>query len=185
MRAVSLALFSGLLWVAAVSAQAMSITPNPVVEVRGSGSPGGSLSASLTAVSMSGSQAVFQLSVTTGSITGIDVGMLVNSLASPTLFDFVTGASFLTGSGTGGTATIAAGGTQAQFAFTSAIGPGASTRALVVTFASAIHTSWQGTVNFDNGFATTRSYTVVPEPLPLALLGTGLSALALARRKSG
>ncbi|HXZ86287.1 MAG TPA: PEP-CTERM sorting domain-containing protein [Myxococcota bacterium] len=184
MRTVWLVLFSSLLWVAGAWAQAMSISPNPVTEVRGSGSPGGSLSASLAAVSVSGNQAVFQLSVVTGSITGIDVGMLMNSIASPSLFDFVAGASFAAGSGIGGTASVASGGTQAQFAFASVVGAGAATRPLVVTFASAIPTSWQGTVNFDNGFATTHTFTVVPEPLSLALLGAGLSALALARRNA-
>jgi hypothetical protein len=183
MRAVSLVLITGLLWGAAGSAQALSITPNPLSEVRGSGAPGGSLSASLSPVNITGNTATFQLSVVTGSITGIDIGMLMNSLTAPTSFNFVTGASFA-GAGTGGTSSIASGGTQAQFDFSSAIGAGGSSRQLVVTFASPIQVTWGGTANFDNGFVTTRQYNVVaPEPVTLALMGLGLGGLALSRRR--
>ena len=182
MRAVSAALCACLVWAVAVTAGATSISPNPVTEVRGSGASGGSLSASLSAVSVSGNQATFQLSVSTGSITGIDVGMLLNSLSAPSAFDFVTGASFATGAGTGGTATVGGGGTQAQFDFSSAIGVGGTARKLVVTFASPIPVGYFGSVNFDNGFVTTKTYAVVPEPFALTLVGVGLAAAALARR---
>ncbi|HTO70053.1 MAG TPA: PEP-CTERM sorting domain-containing protein [Myxococcota bacterium] len=184
MRTVAGLLCLGLVWGAGVSAQAMSIAPDPVTEVRTSGAPGGSLSASLQEVSISGNQAVFQLSVAAGSITGIDVGMLLNSLGSPTAFDFVTGASFGAGSGIGGTASVAAGGTQAQFDYSSAVGVGAASRSLIVTFASAVPVGYFGSVNFDNGYVTTKTYSIVPEPGALALLGFALASAAFARRRS-
>jgi len=184
MRAVSLVLIAGLSWVAAGSAEALSISPNPVSEVRGSGAPGGSLSANLSAVSLSGNTAIFQLSVVTGSITGIDIGMLMNSLTAPTAFNFVTGASFA-GTGIGGTSSLAAGGTQAQFDFSSVIGAGQVSQQLVVTFASPIQVTWGGTANFDNGYVTTRQYNVVaPEPVTLVLMGLALGGLAAARRRA-
>jgi hypothetical protein len=184
MRAISRVVVAGVLSLVAASAQAGLINPNPVPEVRGSGSPGGSLSANLTALSIVGNIATFQLSVVTGSVTGIDVGMLLNSLSSPSAFDFVSAASFAGSTGTGGTASVAAGGTQAQFDFSSAITAGGSSKQLVVTFVSAVPTSYFGTVNFDNGFVTTESYQV-PEPMALALLGLCLGGLAgLCRRAS-
>jgi hypothetical protein len=184
MRAVSLVLIAGVLSLAAPSAHAALINPNPVNETRTAGAPGGSLNANLTALSIVGNVATFQLSVVTGSVTGIDVGMLLNNLGSPTLFDFVVGAAFAGATGTGGTSSLAAGGTQAQFDFTSAIGAGGSSRQLVVTFASAVPTGYFGTVNFDNGFVTTKSYQVLPEPMALALLGLGLLLAGVALRRS-
>ena len=85
MRAFSLVLIAGLLSLATVSAQAASITPNPVNETRGPADPGGSLDANLTALSVTGNTATFELSVVAGSITGIDIGMLLDNLTVPTL----------------------------------------------------------------------------------------------------
>ena len=184
MRAVSLVLIAGVLSLVAPSAHAALINPNPVNETRAAGAPGGSLNANLTALSIVGNVATFQLSVVTGSVTGIDVGMLLNNLASPSAFDFVVGAAFAGATGTGGTSSLAAGGTQAQFDFTSAIGAGGSSRQLVVTFASAVPTGYFGTVNFDNGFVTTKSYQVLPEPMALALLGLGLLLAGGALRRN-
>lgn len=182
MRAVSLLVLAAGLWLFAAPAHALSIAPNPVNETRAAGAPGGSLNANLSALSISGNTATFQLSVVTGSITGIDVSMLLNSLTTPTAFNFVTGASFA-GAGVGGTAAIASGGSAANFDFSNVIGAGQSSRQLVVTFANPILTTWAGTANFDNGFVTSKSYTlVVPEPLSLALAGLGLAAIALRRR---
>ncbi|HTO54399.1 MAG TPA: PEP-CTERM sorting domain-containing protein [Myxococcota bacterium] len=159
----------------------MSISPNPVSEVRTAGAPGGSLSANVSELSISGNVATFQLTVVTGSIVGIDIGMLLNNLGSPTVLDLVTGASFAGTSGTGGTASLGGGGTQAQFDFTSAIGAGQSSKQLVVTFASAVPTGFFGSVNFDNGFVTTKTYQVLPEPGVLSLFGLALAGLARRR----
>jgi len=183
MRIISRAVVAGLLSLVAGSAQALSITPNPVSEVRGSGASGGSLSANLTEVSIVGNVITFQLSVVTGSVTGIDVGMLLNSISSPSAFDFVTGASFAGSTGTGGTASVGGGGSQAQFDFTSAIPAGGSSKQLVVTYASAVPTGYFGSVNFDNGFVTTKTFQV-PEPAALALLGLCLGGLAGLRRRA-
>ena len=184
MRTVSRVVVAGFLSLFAASAQAGLINPNPVSELRDANAPGGSLSANVMALSIVGNTATFQLSVVTGSITGIDVGMLLNNLTTPSAFDFVTGASFAGATGTGGTSSVAAGGTQAQFDFTSAIGAGGSSRQLVVTFASAVPTGYFGTANFDNGYVTTKSYQVVPEPMALALLALLLGGATLGRRGS-
>jgi hypothetical protein len=179
MRAVSLLALAAGLWLFAAPAHALSITPNPVNETRAPGAPGGSLDANLSALSVVGNTATFQLSVVTGSITGIDVSMLLNSLTTPTAFNFVTGASFA-GAGIGGTSSFTT--SQASFDFSSVIGAGQSSRQLVVTFANPILATWAGTANFDNGFATSKSYTVVvPEPLGFALAALGLAAIALRR----
>jgi PEP-CTERM motif-containing protein len=183
MRAISRLFVAGVLSLVAASAQATLINPNPVSEVRGSGSPGGSLSADVTALSIVGNTATFQLSVVTGSVTAIDLGMLLNNISSPTAFDFVTGASFAGSTGTGGTTSIAGGGTQANFVFTSAVAAGGSSKQLVVTFASPVPTGYFGSVIFDNGFATTKTYQV-PEPYVLALLGICLGGLAGLRRRA-
>ena len=184
MRAVSLVLIAGFLSLATATAQAASITPNPLNETRAAGAPGGSLNANLSPVSVTGNSATFQLTVVTGSITGIDIGMIMNSLSTPTILNLVTGASFA-GAGTGGTATIGGGGTQAQFDFSSVIPAGGSARQLVVTFASPIQVGFFGTANFDNGFVTTRSYQVVaPEPMAIVLMGLALGGLAAARRRT-
>ena len=182
MRAVSFFAVAVGVWLSAAPAHALSIAPNPVNETRAAGAPGGSLDANLSALSITGNTATFQLSVVTGSITGIDVSMLLNSLTTPTAFNIVTGASFA-GSGIGGTSAISAGGGAAQFDFSSVIGAGQSSRQLVVTFANPILATWQGTATFDNGFATSKSYTVVaPEPASLVLACLGLAALATRRR---
>jgi hypothetical protein len=181
MRIMSSLIVAGVLSAVAAPAQALSINPNPVSEVRGSSSPGGSLSANLTALSIVGNAATFQLSVVTGSVTTIDVGMLLNNLSSPSAFDFVTGASFAGSSGTGGTASFTT--SQAVFTFSSAIGAGGTSRQLVVTFASAVPTGYFGSVNFDNGFVTTKTYQV-PEPLALAFLGLCLGGLGGLRRRA-
>ena len=182
MRAVSLLALAAGLWLFASPAHALSINPNPLNETRAAGAPGGSLDANLSALSVVGNTATFQLSVVTGSITGIDISMLLNSLTTPTAFNFVTGASFA-GAGIGGTSAVASGGSAANFDFSSVIGAGQSSRQLVVTFASPIQTTWAGTANFDNGFVTSKSYSVVvPEPLSTALLGLGIAAIALRRR---
>ena len=184
MRAVSLLALAAGIWLFASPAHALSITPNPVNETRGAGASGGSLNANLTEFSISGNTATFQLSVVTGSITGIDISMLLNSLSAPTIFNFVTGASFA-GAGIGGTSGVAAGGTAANFDFSSVIGAGQSSRQLVVTFANPIVATRVGNVTFDNGFATTKSYTVLaPEPASLALAGLGLAAIAVLRRRT-
>jgi len=184
MRAVSLLAIAAGIWLVAAPAHALSITPNPINETRTAGAPGGSLNANLTELSIVGNTLTFQLSVVTGSITGIDVSMLLNNLAAPSAFDFVTGASFA-GSGIGGTAGVAAGGSAANFDFSSVIGAGQSSRQLVVTFAGPIPVTWAGTVNFYNGFATSKSYTVVaPEPVSVALVGLGLAALGALRRRA-
>jgi hypothetical protein len=186
MRAVSLVLIAGFLSLAAASAEAASINPNPVNETRAAGAPGGALNANVTALSVSGNIAIFQLSVVTGSVTGVDIGMLLSTLTpppAPTLV-LVTGAAFEVGSGTGGTASIGGGGTQAQFDFSSVIGAGGTSQAMRVTFSSAIPTGYFGTVNFDNGYVTTKNYQVVaPEPAGLVLAGLALGALAAVRRR--
>jgi len=180
MRAVSLLALATGFWLIAAPAHALSITPNPINETRAAGAPGGSLNANLSALSVSGNTATFQLSVVTGSITGIDVSMLLNSLTTPSAFNFVTGASFA-GAGIGGTSSFTS--SQAAFDFSTPIGAGQSSRQLLVTFTATVQPTWAGTVNFDNGFATSKSYTVVvPEPLGLALAGLGLAALGLRRR---
>ena len=186
MRAFSLVLIAGFLSLATVSAEAASINPNPVNETRAAGAPGGSLNANLSAISVTGNTAIFQLSVVTGSVTGIDIGMLLSTLTpppAPTLV-LVTGASFAGATGTGGTASLGGGGTQAQFDFSSVIGAGGSSRQLVVTFASAIPTGYFGTVNFDNGYVTTKNYQVVaPEPAGLVLAALALGGLSALRRR--
>jgi hypothetical protein len=167
------------------TASALSINPNPIAETRAAGSPGGSLSASLSLVNITGNTATFQLAVSTGTLSRIDISMLFDNIAAPTGFDFVVGASFGAGSGVGGgTATVAAGGSEAQFVFAAGgVTAGNSSRPLVVTFASPILATWQGAVDFDNGYVTTRQYSVaVPEAGSLLLLGLALGAGALARR---
>lgn len=184
MRAVSLLALAAGLWLFAAPAHALSIAPNPINETRGAGASGGSLDANLSAISVTGNVATFQLSVVTGSITGIDVSMLLNSLTTPTAFNFVTGASFA-GSGIGGTAGVASGGSAANFDFSSVIGAGQSSRQLVVTFANPILASWAGTANFDNGLSTSKSYAITaPEPLAFALTGLGLAAIIAARSRT-
>jgi hypothetical protein len=182
MRGISIGLLAGVLWLGAGTAHALSIDPNPIHAERGAGSPGGSLSADLYAVSIEGNTAIFQLSVTSGTVTGIDISMLFDSFALPTVFDFVTGASFA-GTGIGGTATVAGGGTEAQFDFAGGIGAGQTSRQLVVTFALPIEVGFVGGVDFDNGYATTLQYAVeAPEPALVLLLGLGLGAFAFVRR---
>jgi len=181
MRAVCRVLCAGVLLLVAANASAALINPNPVNETRAAGSPGGSLSANVTALSIVGNIATFQLSVVTGSVTGIDIGMLLNNLSTPSVFDFVTGASFAGATGTGGTASLGGGGTQAQFDFATVITAGGTSRQMVVTFASAVPTGYFGTVNFDNGLITTKSYQVLPEPMALGLLALGLGVLGLRR----
>lgn len=185
MRGICIGLLAGALWLAAGTAHALSIDPNPVQELRGAGSPGGSLSADLVALSVEGNVAVFELSVTTGTVTGIDISMLFDDLDLPTAFDFVTGAAFA-GSGIGGTATVSAGGTEAQFDFAGGgVSAGQTSRQLVVTFGSPIQLRWEGAVDFDNGYATTRRYAVTEsaaEPALLLLLGVGLAGVALVRK---
>jgi hypothetical protein len=122
MRVVSLVLIA-LLSLTAASVDAASISPNPVNETRDAGSPGGSLNANLVALSVTPGTATFQLSIVTGSVTGI------------------------------------------------------------VTFRSAIQVGFFGTVNFDNGFITTQSYQVVPEPRTLAFTGLALALWTAARRR--
>jgi hypothetical protein len=184
MRSFCVGLLAGALWLGlgAGTARALSIDPNPLTEVRGSGAPGGSLSASLYAVSVEGNTAVFQLSVTTGTVTGIDVSMLFDSFTVPTVLDFVTGAAFA-GTGIGGTAVVGPGGAEAQFDFAGGIGPGQTSRQLVVTFALPIQIGFVGAIDFDNGNATTRQYAVeAPEPAALALFALGLGGFVLVRR---
>lgn len=183
MRIISRLIVAGVLSTLAASAQALSITPNPVSEVRGPSSPGGSLTANLTELSIVGNTATFQLSVVTGSVTAIDLGMLLNNLSSPSTFDFVSTASFSGSTGTGGTASVTGGGSAGHFAFTSPVTAGQSSRQLVVTFVSAVPTGYFGSVNFDNGFVTTKTYQV-PEPMALALLGLCLGGLAGLRRRA-
>ncbi len=185
MRGICIGLLAGVLWFGANTALALSIDPSPLHEERAAGSPGGSLSADLYAVSIEGNTAIFQVVVTSGTVTGIDVSMLFDDFAIPTVFDFVTGASFA-GDGVGGTATVGAGGAEAQFDFGSGISAGQSSRQLVVTFALPVEIGFVGAVDFDNGYATTRQYSVVetPEPAALALLGLGLGAFALVRRNA-
>lgn len=187
MRGTRIGLLTGLVLAGGLGlvpgvAQALTIDPNPIHEGRGAGSPGGSLSADLYALSVEGNTAIFQLSVASGTVTGIDISMLFDSFALPTVFDFVTGASF-SGTGIGGTATVAGGGTEAQFDFAGGIGPGQTSGQLVVTFALPIEIGFVGGVDFDNGYATTRQYAVeAPEPAVLLMLGLGLGAFAFVRR---
>jgi hypothetical protein len=184
MRGIYVGLLAGVLWLGAGTAQALSIDPDPVHEARAAGAPGGSLSADLYAVSVEGNTAIFQLYVTSGTVTGIDISMLFDSFGLPTVFDFVTGAS-LTGSGVDGTATVGAGGSEAQFDFAGGVGAGQFSRQLVVTFLLPIEVGFVGAVDFDNGYATTAQYSVTaPEPAALLLLGLGLGAFALVRRSA-
>jgi hypothetical protein len=182
MRGICIGLLAGVLWLGAGTAQALSIDPNPIHEERSAGSPGGSLSAYLYAGNVTGNTAAFQLYVESGIVTGIDISMLFDDFALPTVLNFVTGAS-LQGEGVATTITIAPAGTEAQFDFTTGVGPGQWSHLLVVTFALPIEIGFVGAVDFDNGYATTRQYSVeAPEPAALLLLGLGLGAFALVRR---
>ncbi len=184
MRGICIGLLAGALCLGAGSAQALSIDPNPVHIERTAGDPGGSLSADLYAISITGNTAIYQVSVSLGTITGIDIGMLFDDLDAPSAFNFIAGAA-VGGGGVGGTAGIGFGNAEAQFDFAGGINAGQTSAQLIVTFASDVTLGWEGSVDFDNGYASTERYAVAasaPEAGALLLLGLSLGGLALVRR---
>ena len=188
MRKVMMAMAAVGLWLGASTALAASIDPNPATEVRGSGAPGGPLEASVSLISLEGDTATLQLSVVSGVVTGINISMLFDDLLAPSAFNFVGSANLLAGTGdVAGNAGVGAGNSEAQFSFGAGVGAGQTSDQFQVHWLSPAAIGWQGTVEFDNGYASSVQFTVtdsVPEPTALLGLGTALALLGLVRRRA-
>jgi hypothetical protein len=177
MRKLITVLVSAVLLLSAGAATALSINPNPVNQLRGA-----TLDADVTLLSLSGDTMTFQLSVTTGGITQIDVSMLFDSLGAPTLFSFVsaTGVNASTGD-VGATAINAV--NEAQIIFDSTVTAGNTSDEFWVQFDAAIQQTWEGGITFDTGVAQDSTYTITPEPSTLLLMGSALGGLAVLGRR--
>lgn len=182
MRRLLTLLVAAALLLAAGATTALTIDPNPVNQTRGT-YPDITLDADVTLVSLSGDTMTFELSVTTGGITRIDVSMLFDALPVPSAFNFVTAAGTNGGPGVDVTPSVPMGGAEAQFVFASTVGYGDTVDQFWVQFANDIQDTWVGTITFDNGLGQDSTYAIIPEPGTLLLMGGALGGLGLLRRR--
>jgi hypothetical protein len=182
MRVLSAVFVAASLLLGAGAGQALSISPNPVNQVRLDQNSQVTLDADVFLISISGDTMTLQVSVTTGSLTGLDVSMLFDDLGLPSLFSFVTGASTVPGTGDEAANALAVP-TEAAFLFPSWVDAGETSDYLVIQFDAPIQLGWEGGFTFDTGLAIDSFYTIVPEPGVALLLAGGLSLLARTRRR--
>jgi hypothetical protein len=156
------------------TAHGLSINPDPVNQTRTG------LNANVSLVGITGNSLSVQVSVTSGTMLALDVSMLFDDLALPTVFSFVTAASTIAGPGVNATAIAAV--TEANFLFGAGIGAGQTSDVLVITFDAPIAQGFEGAFTFDNGIAVDSAYAVVPEPSVAVLFSAGLVLLGIRRR---
>jgi hypothetical protein len=178
MRRFTTALVFVVLLLSAGAAAALTIDPNPVNQTRDS-----TLDADVALLSHVGDTMTFQLSVTTGAITQIDISMLFDDLQNPTSMSFVTSAGTHLGTGDMAMTAIAAV-SEAQFIVIGTVGAGQTSDEFWVQFDAGIREGWEGAITFDTGIAQDSVYaTVIPEPGTSLLMGGALAGLALMRRR--
>lgn len=162
------------------SASALSIDPDPVNHQRDGGA---TLNADVALVASDTDTLTFQLSVTTGSITRIDVSMLFDSLTLPSAFSYVSAVGTNTGTGDVGFVSAVSAVTEGEFFVNGTVDAGETSDEFWVQFDAPIQLTWEGAITFDNGLALDESYVITPEPGTLALTGLGMGILLLARRR--
>lgn len=167
MRKCLLALGAAAVLLVAGSAQALTITPNPVNQTRGS------LDADVHLISLSGDTLVLQVSVTSGSLQAVNVSFLTDPGFTPV--SYVASASTNGGTGdVGATAVNAI--VEAQFSFLAPIGAGQTSDELVIQYDALLQAGWMGSIALDDGQTVGSNFSIVavPEPaLALLLLAAG------------
>lgn len=165
-------------------ASALTLSPDPVSQVRGGGDPGGPLDAEVSFVSIVGDTLSVQLTVNTGSITQLDFSFLGSPSIGGPVFNFTSGGAVVAaGSEIGGTATDLFG-TEVQVVFDESVDAGESSGVISITFQNAIAAGFEGAITFDNGAASDELYAVIAVPEASALLLLGGALAGLARRRS-
>jgi hypothetical protein len=178
-RLITVLVSAGLLF-SAGAAGALSIDPNPVNQQRDGGT---TLDADVSLISLSGDTMTFQLAVTTGSISRIDVSMLFDEITLPTAFSYVSAVGTNTGTGTESFASAVNAVTEGQFTLSATVDAGETSDQFWVRFDAPIQALWDGTITFDTGTAVSENYSVTPEPTTLVLIGSGLVGLAASGRR--
>lgn len=176
MRKILLALAAAALLplLPAGAAQALSITPNPVNQTRGS------LDADVYLVSIAGDTLTLQVSVNAGSLVGLDVSLLSDGGSGVSL---ISSAGSNAGTGDVG-ATVVNVLTEAQYTFSAAIGAGQTSDELVIQYDMPLQAGWSGSLGLDDGAIVGSSFSIVavPEPALGLLLGAALLGAGALRR---